>query len=180
MNKRYAGVALATFAVVLMLEGALTRSWWSLEQPADRVRVDMGMTSSRVCIEGNCRVLPHAKLAGVLGKLDDRVWLMAGAAAAWGAYVTVGFLFITAMFAWRRRKKPGVLLAQVTTVLCGLLLIWATLYLLLRPAEPDATVRMGHSVVTYFLGAICGFGAGVLLARAGEDAATPTLDDVFD
>ncbi len=180
LNTRNVGAALAMMAVLLLLEGALTRSWWAMEQRENAVTVDMGMTSSRVCIEGNCRVLPHEKLAGVLGSVDDRVWLMAGAAAAWGAFVVVGFLLASGLLSWRGRTKAGVLVAQITTVLCGLLLVWAALYVFLRPAEPNATVRMGHSVVTYFLGAICGFAAGLLLARVGERAEAPTLGEVFD
>ncbi len=167
-------------AVGLLLEGALSRDWWTLTKPDEQVSVHMGMTSSKVCIENSCRVLPHAKVAGLLGSMDDRLWLMAGAAAAWGAWVTAVFLFATGFMAWRRRPKPGVLLAQVTAVLCGLLLIWAALYIFLFPSGINAQVAVGHSRVTYFLGALCGLTGSVLLAIGGEQAATPSLDEVFD
>jgi len=180
-NKRSAGLVLASLAIVGLLEGALTRAWWTLNDVDQHVRVDMGTTTSRVCIKGNCRVLPHKKVAAIFRPGDNRrLWMMAGAASAWGAYVTAALLFASAFLAWRRRTVPAVLAAQVTAVLCALLLIWAALYVLLFPGGIEASVRMGHSPVTYFLGTLCGLVGSVLLAIAAERASTPSLDEVFD
>lgn len=179
-DKRIAGLALTALAIGLLLEGALTRDWWTLRKADEQVVIKMGMDSSEVCIERTCRTLPHSRIASVMGGLNDRMWLMAGAAAGWGAWATAALLVITGLFAWMRRPVPGVVLAQVTAVLCGLLLLWAALYVLLFPGGLAATVQRGHSPITYFLGTLCGVAGSVLLVVGAEQAATPSLDEVFD
>jgi len=183
LDKRTAGLALAALAIGLLLYSSMSRGWWTLtiKSEYESVTIKMGMTSSHVCIDNQCRVLPHKKIAVLLGQTDSqRLWLMAGAAAAWGAWVTAGFLFFTAFFALRRKPLPGVLIAQVTAVLSALLVLWAGLYVLLFPSEVAASVSMGHSPVTYFVGAVSGIAGSVLLAVGGEQSSTPSLDEVFD
>lgn len=180
VDKRIAGLVLTALAIGLLLEGALSRDWWTLRKPDEQVVIEMGMDNSRVCIAAKCRTLPHSRIASVLGGLNNRVWLMAGAAADWGAWVTAAILLVSGLLAWLRRSIPGVLLAQVTAVLCGLLVLWAALYVGLFPRHLDASVVRGHSPITYFLGALCGIAGSVLLAVGGEQESTPSLDEVFD
>lgn len=176
------GASLSAAALLLLLLGTLSRSWWNADQGGKTI--GLGLLSAERCMPAwnpdgdgplECEVLRYTELPRSDAEKNEwQTWIQVGRGGFGAGLVTSLALALTALLGFARRSLPGpVSPGRIAAALSGAAFAVAIVFVVLLPDEArEADASLGYSMVVYVLGAILGV-AGGGLAHSGRGEARP-------
>jgi len=163
MDKRRAAIGMVFAGAALIAIGVLVRDWWSGELYRGS-SLSIGLTSMKVCVNGQCEPMSLSQLVGD----ENGAWTLVGAMLLYGGLATAAVLLLIGGLELRgKRVHAPIAPTTVGFLLSGAVLLLGFLFVMLKPKGLNGSgLQAGLSFFILSAGAIGGLLGSILIAKA--------------